>query len=48
MAPNIGEEIHVVVGVAFSGEYKQEVLKDDKVDAVTVALIRDGTCNNAQ
>jgi len=44
----IGEGIPVAVGAAFSSKYKQEVLKDDKADAVTVAFFGDGTCNNGQ
>ena len=41
----IGEKSHVVVGFAFNGEYKQ-VLKDGKVDAVTITFFWDATFNN--
>jgi len=44
----IGEGIPVALGAAFSSRYKQDVLKDDKADAVTVAFFGDGTCNNGQ
>eukprot|EP00253_Pinus_taeda_P026023 PITA_26023 len=44
----IGEGIPVALGAAFSSKYKQEVLKDDTADAVTVAFFGDGTCNNGQ
>ena len=35
----------VALGAAFSSKYKQEVLKDEKANAVTVAFFGDGTCN---
>jgi len=44
----IGEGIPVALGAAFSSKYKQEVLKDEKANGVTVAFFGDGTCNNGQ
>ncbi|KAH7286111.1 hypothetical protein KP509_33G059000 [Ceratopteris richardii] len=44
----IGEGIPVATGAAFKSKYEKEVLKNDKVDAVSVAFFGDGTCNNGQ
>ncbi|KAJ1390804.1 thiamine diphosphate-binding fold [Sesbania bispinosa] len=44
----IGEGIPVATGLAFSGKYRREVLKEAGADDVTLAFFGDGTCNNGQ